>query len=169
MAVTITTEKFVGFVERHINMAEVMEKTPNATIGIGNTENIVDSIYQLTQEKGIGFCKVDLATADEKEFYGELVLDKETNLSTRIPNKENLPDEERDGERGVLVLENFTSGKIDNIRMACNFFYQTGRNIYDYELPQKWIVVAIGPEVKDDEVMKFFKLVVNRSSLFRIE
>ena len=168
MTDTVTTEKFIGLVERYINMAEAMGKT-HTTIGIGNTENIVELIYQLTQEKGIGFCKVDLEMADEKGFYGELILDKETNLATRIPNKENLPDEERDGERGVLVLENFTSGKIENIRMACNFFYATGRKIYDYELPQKWIVVAIGSEVENDEVMKLLKLVVNRASLFRIE
>lgn len=130
--------------------------------GVGKTM----SIYELTQELGIGFCELRLVTLGETDLLG--IPDIKDGRTTYASN-DLLPMAERDGERGILVLDEITSAK-SNIRAAAYQLLDSKRALGNYKLPAGWKVVALGNGIDDGGVFDSMEnAFLSRATCYRIE
>ena len=108
--------------------------------GIGKTE----SIFDITQELGIGFKELRLVAMNELDILGmPEAVDINGVKSTTYAANENLPREGRDPEVGLLVLDEFTSGS-EALRTACYQLMDSKRALGSYKLPPKWKIIVLG-------------------------
>lgn len=105
--------------------------------GIGKTV----AIYEVTQELGVGFCEIRLAIVPEVDLLGLPSIDSD-NRTAWSPGKA-LPDVKRDGERGILVIDEVTAAPTSR-RAAIFQLLDSKRALGDYKLPEGWMVVSIG-------------------------
>jgi hypothetical protein len=131
--------------------------------GIGKSS----AIRQVADEMGIGFKDLRLALLNPVDLRGLPMVDKETSTAKWL-SPEYLPNAERDGERGILFL--------DEINLApaavMNAGYQLilDRRVGEYTLPKGWVVVAAGNRAKDRaSVTKFPAPLANRFVHIEIE
>lgn len=105
--------------------------------GIGKTE----SIYNLAKELGIGFIDVRLLLYSEVDLKG-IPYPNSTNTYTIWLQNNILPQENRDGKVGILLLDEITSAT-KSVRTAA---YQllNERKLGEYSLPDGWIIVCLG-------------------------
>lgn len=124
--------------------------------GIGKTE----SIAQVAKELGIGFKEIRLINHGETDMIGvPMLLDTKTGMQagpnsskedivTAFCQNDLLPVESKDGEVGILVLDEITSASI-NMRTIAYQLLDTSRGVGDYKLPKKWLIVALGNGMND--------------------
>lgn len=115
-------------------------------LGIGKAEAIKD----LATDMGIGFKEIKLDTIVDSDIRGipiKETLDNGDKVSS-YSQSDLLPQIDRDGEAGILLLNNITSCKDEVWRTALAFAY-TGRYINTYKLPEKWVVVYLGNREED--------------------
>ena len=144
---SITIEKFLQLVEES---------------GVGKTVGI----YELTQKLGIGFCELRLVTLTETDMLGVPMIE---NGRTTYASNELLPMAERDGEVGILVLDEITSA-MSGVRAAAFQLLDSKRSLGNYHLPPKWLVVALGNGPDDGGVFAGMELAfLNRARCYRIE
>lgn len=105
--------------------------------GIGKTE----SIYNLAKELGIGFIDVRLLLYSEVDLKG-IPYPNSTNTYTIWLQNNILPQENRDGKVGILLLDEITSAT-KSVRTAA---YQllNERKLGEYKLPDGWLIVCLG-------------------------
>lgn len=127
-------------------------------VGVGKTV----SLHQLTQELNIGYCELRLVTLTEMDMLG-LPYDEadsqrrkgvdEDNVyhATNYASNEALPRVQRDGEVGILVLDEITSAS-PTVRAAAYQLLDSKRALGNYKLPPRWKVVAIGNGINDGGV-----------------
>lgn len=130
--------------------------------GIGKTE----SIYNLAKELGIGFIDVRLLLYSEVDLKG-IPYPNSTNTYTIWLQNNILPQENRDGKVGILLLDEITSAT-KSVRTAA---YQllNERKLGEYKLPDGWLIVCLGNgenEGGDFEGME--GNFANRCSIFNI-
>lgn len=110
--------------------------------GVGKTV----SIHELTQELGIGYRELRLVTLTEVDMLGlpqiKHIEGSDEDMTTYAANKE-LPRVERDGEVGILVLDEITSAQ-RGVRAAAYQLLDSKRALGEYHLPPKWKVIALG-------------------------
>lgn len=111
--------------------------------GIGKTE----SIAALAKSEGIGYKEVRLLLYDVAEIKGIPYADKETKTTKVFPT-DLFPRADRDGERGILVLDEVTSCS-SQLRTAVYQLLDAKRSIGEYKLPDGWMVVALGNGPED--------------------
>lgn len=113
--------------------------------GIGKTCGIMSIIKKynsvLPPEKQLGFKKI---------LLGQTVVGSLEGIPVSMPDGRvvriqmpDLPDPERDGEYGVLFLDEITTADEMQIQPALGLA-DDSRNIGEYSLPEHWIVVAAG-------------------------
>ena len=131
--------------------------------GIGKTMGI----YELTQELGIGFCELRLVTLTEVDLLG-IPVTNEYGRTTYASN-DLLPNIERDGEKGILVLDEITSCT-STIRAAAYQLLDSKRALGNYKLPPKWKVVALGNGIDDGGAYSGMEgALISRTTAYRVE
>lgn len=130
--------------------------------GIGKTM----AIHELTQKLGIGFCELRLVTLTETDMLGlPMIKDGRTTYASN----ELLPMVERDGEKGILVLDELTSAD-RSVRAAAYQLLDSKRRLGNYKLPDKWKVVGLGNGPDDGGVFNGMEAaMLSRATCYRIE
>lgn len=130
--------------------------------GVGKTM----SIYELCEEMGIGFCELRLVTLTEIDLIGIPTIE---NGRTTYAANALLPDVKRDGEKGILVLDEITSCN-STIRAAAYQLLDSKRALGNYKLPPKWKVVGLGNGLDDGGVFTGMEnAFLSRATCYRIE
>lgn len=141
----MTLEEFGECIEFNI-----IHNLKHAILGLG-APGIGKS--QLIQEIGkkYGYKVIDLRLAQMSEVeIGGLIYPNEERTKTRWLAPEILPDEERDGKKTILLLDEITSCT-KRVQVAA---YQLilDRRIGQYVLPEGTFVIALGNREEDDGV-----------------
>lgn len=168
-----TLNTFLDSVREELEVEEYAPALALGKAGIGKTVGI----KQLADEMGIGYKELRLVMMDPtditglpdiKEVYqknadGELVRDCNGNFIpardehgnikkvTTYDANELMPQVERDGERGILVIDEITSATRD-ARAAIFGLCDSTRKAGSYILPPKWKVVMLGNGEEDGGV-----------------
>lgn len=113
--------------------------------GIGKTCGVLSSIKEmnkkLPKEKQLGFKKILLGQTVVGSLSGIPVARPDgTVVRIQIPD---LPNPERDGEYGVLFLDEITTADEMQIQPALGLA-DDSRNLGEYTLPEHWIVIGAG-------------------------
>lgn len=131
--------------------------------GVGKTV----SIYELTKELGIGFREMRLVTMTETDIMGIPQIDKDG--GTVYAANSLLPRAERDGERGILVLDEITSAS-RTVRASAYQLLDSKRSIGNYHLPDKWKIIALGNGPDDGGVFSGMEhAFLSRCVAYRVE
>ena len=113
--------------------------------GIGKTCGIISSIKEmnkkLPKDKHLGFKKILLGQTVVGSLSGIPVARPDgTVVRIQLPD---LPDPQRDGEYGVLFLDEITTADEMQIQPALGLA-DDSRSLGEYTLPEHWIVVGAG-------------------------
>lgn len=161
--------------------------------GVGKTQ----SIKELAKELNIGYCELRLVTMTETDMLGipyiidyakeigasqieikkgEATFDNKESLSlkeitdkrTSYASNDLLPSVSRDGDAGLLVLDEITSAT-STIRAAAYQLLDSQRSLGNYKLPEKWKVIALGNGIGDGGVFQGLESAfISRCMAFRI-
>lgn len=138
----VNVEQFTQIVELHINEGNKRPVFGLGKGGIGKTE----SICNLAQKLKIGYVDIRLLMYSEVDLKG-IPFPDEHHIHTIWLQNNILPNVERDGERGILVLDEITS-VARSVRTAA---YQllNERRLGEYVLPENWTIVCLGNGEED--------------------
>jgi len=147
---------------------ELEDENYNPVIGLGKSGvGKTMSIYELTQELGIGFCELRLVTMTEVDMLGIPIID-DAGRTTYASNAL-LPNEKIDGSRGILVLDEVTSAT-STLRAAAYQLMDSKRALGNYKLPPQWKVVGLGNGIGDGGVFTGMEnAFLSRATCYRIE
>ena len=142
---TINIEQFEKIVEFNID-----NNIKRAILGLGPS-GIGKSavIKQITQKKNKGLIDLRLLLYTETDLKGIPFPNKEENRTCWLPNNI-LPDENRDGKRGILLIEELTSAP-KRVQAAAYQLIQD-RKLGEYTLPNNWFIIALGNREDDNGV-----------------
>ena len=122
----------------------------HAILGLGGPGLGKSQIIKQIGEK-LGYKVIDLRLAQMSEVeIGGLIYPNEDRTKTRWLSPEILPDEERDGEKTILLLDEITSCP-KRVQVAA---YQLilDRRVGQYTLPEGTFVIGLGNREDDDGV-----------------
>lgn len=159
---TITVEDFTTIVEMQFREKNNRPIFGLGKGGIGKTE----SIKELAQRMNIGYIDVRLLMYSEVDLKGIPYPNNENNATVWLQNNI-LPKVERDGDRGILVLDEITS-VARSVRTAA---YQllNERRLGEYSLPDGWMVVCLGNGEEDGgDYQGMEGNFANRCSIFNV-
>ena len=142
---TMTLRDFKNCIEFNIE-----HNIKHAVLGLGAPGLGKSEMIQQIGEK-YGYKVIDLRLAQMSEVeIGGLIYPNEDHTKTRWLAPEILPDEERDGEKTILLLDEITSCP-KRVQVAA---YQLvlDRRVGQYKLPEGTIVIALGNREDDDGV-----------------
>ena len=113
--------------------------------GIGKTCGIISSIKELNKklpkEKKLGFKKILLGQTVVGSLSGIPVAKPDGSVvRVQIPD---LPNPEKDGEYGVLFLDEITTADEMQIQPALGLA-DDSRSLGEYTLPEHWVVIGAG-------------------------
>ena len=106
-------------------------------MGMGKTA----SLKGLAKELGIGYCELRLVNMTETDMLG--IPTVSATGTTTYASNDLLPIVERDGERGILALDEITSCS-STMRAAAYQLLDGQRALGNYKLPEKWVCVGLG-------------------------
>lgn len=106
-------------------------------MGMGKTAGF----KELAKKLGIGYCELRLVNMTETDMLGIPTISADG--TTTYASNDLLPIVERDGEKGILVLDEITSCS-STMRAAAYQLLDGQRALGNYKLPDKWIVVGLG-------------------------
>lgn len=160
----VTIESMLGLIresveEGHESSALLFLGEP----GIGKA----DAIENLAKNMGIGFKEVKLDTIGVHDI-ADVMIRKRLDNGDRVSSYSEsalMPQIDRDGEVGILLLNNITSCT-DEVWNTVISLADIGRciNTYTYKLPEKWVVVYLGNREEDgvDFKNKPWEKLINR-------
>ena len=137
--------------------------------GIGKAEAIKD----LATDMGIGVKEIKLDQIDNSDMNMLLKIEKldDGERKLKYSHSDLLPQIDRDGESGILLLNNITSCT-DEVWHTVFDFTRSDRCVNAYRLPEKWVVVYLGNREEDGVdfkkepwgklINRCFSLVVNK-------
>lgn len=140
---SITVKEFTDIIKMQLEEENYRPVFGLGKGGIGKTESLKDLAVK---ELGIGYVDIRLLLYTETDLKGIPYPDA-THTKTIWLQNNILPIAERDGEKGILVLDEITSAN-RSIRTAA---YQllNERKLGEYTLPEKWLIVCIGNGEED--------------------
>lgn len=148
-------------------------RRPNLVIGdpgIGKTCGIVSIIEGLNQvlppEKQLKMKKILLGQTVVGSLSGIPVINPATGDVVRVQAPD-LPTVEKDGEYGVLFLDEVTTADEAQVQPALGLCDDT-RNIGTYQLPEHWVVVASGNGPSCANFLELHDMTLSRFSAFDI-
>lgn len=106
-------------------------------MGMGKTA----SLKGLAKDLGIGYCELRLVNMTETDMLGIPTVSAQG--TTTYASNDLLPIVERDGEVGILALDEITSCS-STMRAAAYQLLDGQRALGNYKLPEKWICVGLG-------------------------
>lgn len=160
----VTIESMLGLIresveEGHESSALLFLGEP----GIGKA----DAIENLAKNMEIGFKEVKLDTIGVHDI-ADVMIRKRLDNGDRVSSYSEsalMPQIDRDGEVGILLLNNITSCT-DEVWNTVIGLADIGRciNTYTYKLPEKWVVVYLGNREEDgvDFKNKPWEKLINR-------
>lgn len=168
VAVKISMETFLSRVEREFRRGKAQNNPYRPLIGIGKGGiGKTVAIHALTEKLGIGYKEVRLLLYSEVDLQGIPVIDPKTGMAT-WSGSAIFPIAERDGNEGILVLDEITSAPI-NLRTAAYQLLDSKRSLGEYKLPDGWVVVALGNGPEDGGSFQGLEgNLVNRGSRYDI-
>lgn len=160
---SVTIDEFIEEVENQLE-----EENYDPMIGIGKSGvGKTMSIYELCQKRGIGFCELRLVTLTEIDMLGIPTITPDG--TTTYASNDLLPRVSRDGEEGILVLDEITSAS-STVRAAAYQLLDSKRALGNYKLPKKWKVVSLGNGASDGGVYNSMEAAyLSRAVCYRIE
>lgn len=159
---SVPVDKFVRAIREEL---EDENYDPVIGIGVSGVGKTV-SVCEMARKLGIGFKEMRLVTLGQLDMLGLPYI--ENNRTTYAAN-ELLPDAERDGEVGILVLDEITSAEKD-VRAAAYQLLDSKRSLGNYHLPDKWKIVALGNGPDDGGVFNGIEnAFLSRCTCYRIE
>jgi len=139
--------------------------------GIGKTCGIISIIKNLNEtklaSKGIqlGFKKILLGQTVVGSMSGIPVVMPDGSVKrVQVPD---LPDPERDGEYGVLFLDEITTADEAQVQPALGLA-DDSRNIGTYTLPEHWLVVAAGNGANCTNFVRLDDMTISRFVVYDI-
>lgn len=159
---SVTVEQFTTIVRRQFNEGNKRPIFGLGKGGIGKTESIAD----LANELGVGYIDIRLLMYSEVDLKGIPYPDEHHTATVWLQN-DILPKVERDGEKGILVLDEITS-VARSVRTAA---YQllNERRLGEYVLPEGWMIVCLGNGEEDGGDFQGMEgNFANRCSIFNV-
>lgn len=158
----VTVKQFTEIVEQQFKEGIMRPIFGLGKGGIGKTESIKDLADQL----GIGYIDIRLLMYSEVDLKGIPYPNTDHTFTVWLQNNI-LPRVERDGERGILVLDEITSVS-RSVRTAA---YQllNERRLGEYVLPAGWMVICLGNGEEDGGDFQGMEgNFANRCSIFNV-
>lgn len=140
--------------------------------GIGKTcgvMSVINEVNKMVEEQGIsfGFKKILLGQTVVGSLSGVPVVNTTSGDIKRAQAPE-LPTVEKDGEYGVLFLDEITTADEAQIQPALGLA-DDSRNIGEYSLPEHWIVVGAGNGPDCTNFVRLDDMTLTRFSPFDIQ
>ena len=137
--------------------------------GIGKTCGIVSIVKKLNTQlpagKKLSFKKILLGQTVVGSLSGIPVVKPDGNVvRVQMPD---LPDVKRDGEYGVLFLDEITTADEAQVQPALGLCDDT-RNIGEYTLPEHWLVVAAGNGPDCSNFLRLDDMTISRFTVYDI-
>lgn len=139
--------------------------------GIGKTCGIISIIKNLNETKlagtgkQLGFKKILLGQTVVGSMSGIPVVMQDGSVKrVQVPD---LPDVERDGEYGVLFLDELTTADEAQVQPALGLC-DDSRNIGTYTLPEHWLVVGAGNGADCTNFIRLDDMTISRFSVYDI-
>lgn len=158
----ITIADFSEIIKRQLSEENYRPIMALGRGGIGKSE----SMEELAHNLGIGYIDIRLLLYSETDLKGIPYPDENHRYTIWLQNKI-LPMADRDGDKGILVLDEITSCN-KSLRTAA---YQllNERKLGEYTLPDKWLVVCLGNGEEDGGDFEGMEgNFANRCSLYRV-
>lgn len=171
---------FAKFIEKFIRIGNFSPVLGLGMAGIGKTE----IVKEIAKNLGVSYKTLRLVDKTETDLLGipEAVemLDPDGNTIrdndghnkhvTKYAPTSLLPDAERDGEVGILVIDEITSA-LPNVQSVLYQLLDADRSMGNYTLPPKWKVIMIGNGEDDGGTYQgITPALINRChACFRIE
>lgn len=116
--------------------------------GIGKSAGVRGLINSLSEETGqpVGYKDIRLTNFDPVDLKGVPVPDMETKTTLWLVNN-CYPDADRDGERGILVLDEITSATEQTQTAVYQLLAE--RELNGYKFPDGWMIVCLGNGEED--------------------
>lgn len=111
-------------------------------VGVGKSE----TVRNVSKSLGIGFIDLRVLLFSEVELKG-IPFPNEDRTSTVWLKNNLLPEAERDGERGILLLDELPAAK--PAVMTALYQLCLDRALGEYKLPEGWTIVATGNREED--------------------
>ena len=137
--------------------------------GIGKTCGIISSIKELNKklpkEKKLGFKKILLGQTVVGSLSGIPVAKPDGSVvRVQIPD---LPNPEKDGEYGVLFLDEITTADEMQIQPALGLA-DDSRSLGEYTLPEHWVVIGAGNGPDCTNFVRLDDMTLSRFSAYDI-
>lgn len=137
--------------------------------GMGKTCGIISLIAKLNEklpeEKQLGFKKILLGQTVVGSMQGIPVARPDgTVVRIQVPD---LPDPERDGEYGVLFMDEITTADEAQVQ-PCLGLADDSRNIGTYTLPEHWMLVGAGNGPDCSNFVRLDDMTISRFSVYDI-
>ncbi len=133
---TVPISRIISQLEQQLEDGDYTPVTILGKSGIGKSESVRD----LAQRLGIGFCELRLSHYQESDLIGLPYIDGDGR--TRHASSDILPDEHDEGQ-GILMLDEVTASP-KSMRSAVYQLLDSSRSLGQYHLPKHWLVVACG-------------------------
>lgn len=175
-----SVSRFAQEIEWEIKEGNYLPAIGIGLSGVGKTMAIGEMAHKL----GIGYKELRLVTLTETDMLGSplqtkadgtvLSITEQANadfVKTTYASNDLLPIVERDGEEGILVLDEITSASAP-VRAAAFQLLDSSRRLGNYKLPDKWKIVALGNGPDDGGVFAGLEsafLSRNGGTCYRIE
>jgi len=130
-------------------LSQVMDGGNHTPIHIWGPPGVGKSaiVKKVAEDKGIGFKDVRMTLLDPTDLRG-IPIPKDGQAQWLAPSF--LPDAERDGEQGILFLDELNAAP--PLVQASGYQLVLDRGIGEYELPEGWSIVAAGNRQGDRAV-----------------
>lgn len=139
--------------------------------GIGKTCGIISIINEINStlppDKQFGFKKILLGQTVVGTLSGVPVVNNQTGDISRAQAPE-LPTVERDGEYGILFLDEITTADEAQVQPALGLC-DDSRNIGEYTLPEHWLVVGAGNGPDCTNFLRLDDMTLSRFSPYDIQ
>ena len=140
--------------------------------GIGKTcgvMSVINEVNKMVEEQGVSFSfkKILLGQTVVGSLSGVPVVNTTSGDIKRAQAPE-LPTVEKDGEYGVLFLDEITTADEAQIQPALGLA-DDSRNIGEYSLPEHWIVVGAGNGPDCTNFVRLDDMTLTRFSAFDIQ
>ena len=133
-----SVDEIIRFIKEDLIQMEIYDPViVLGKMGMGKTA----SLKNLANELNIGYCELRLVNMTETDMLGIPTVSKEG--TTTYASNDLLPIVERDGEVGILALDEITSCS-STMRAAAYQLLDGQRRLGNYKLPDKWICVGLG-------------------------
>lgn len=142
-APTLSLEQFASFLKTYLQsgdkLAPVMGWGP---VGTGKSA----IVRQVAEELEIGYIDTRISQLTETDSRG-LPDIKDGKSTFALPDW--FPNEQRDGKRGVWVLDEYYSGLLSTQIAFYSALNQSERYIGDYKIPDGWTIIGLSNRPQD--------------------